>query len=57
MRVFLFVLVGPGASLRETLRTHSDVRRIVMEIDILGVDLAKHFFQLHGADCRDRVVH
>lgn len=57
MRVFLFVLVGPGASLRETLRTHSDVRRFVMEIDILGVDLAKQIFQLHGADCRDRVVH
>jgi hypothetical protein len=28
-----------------------------MEIDILGIDLAKQVFQLHGADCRGRVLH
>jgi transposase len=28
-----------------------------MEIDVLGVDLAKQVFQLHGADRRGRVVH
>ncbi|WP_280923101.1 hypothetical protein [Paraburkholderia sp. LEh10] len=25
-----------------------------MEIDILGIDLAKHVFQFHGADRRGR---
>jgi transposase len=28
-----------------------------MEIDILGIDLAKEVFQLHGADRRGRAVH
>jgi transposase len=28
-----------------------------MEIDILGIDLAKQVFQLHGADRRGRAVH
>jgi len=28
-----------------------------MEIDVLGIDLAKQIFQLHGADRRGRVVH
>jgi transposase len=28
-----------------------------VEIDILGIDLAKQVFQLHGADCRGRAVH
>ena len=28
-----------------------------MEIDILGIDLAKRVFQLHGADRRGRVQH
>lgn len=28
-----------------------------MEINILGIDLAKHVFQLHGADCRGQVMH
>ncbi|KVQ37956.1 transposase [Burkholderia cepacia] len=28
-----------------------------MEIDVLGIDLAKHVFQLHGADRRGRAVH
>nr|WP_165971537.1 hypothetical protein [Cupriavidus sp. L7L] len=28
-----------------------------MEIDILGIDLAKHVFQLHGADRGGRPVH
>ena len=28
-----------------------------MEIDILGIDLAKQVFQLHGADRRGRVLH
>ncbi|MGF6930878.1 transposase [Paraburkholderia sp. UCT70] len=28
-----------------------------MEIDILGIDLAKQVFQLHGADRHGRVVH
>lgn len=28
-----------------------------MEIDVLGIDLAKQVFQLHGADRRGRVVH
>jgi transposase len=28
-----------------------------MEIDILGIDLAKLVFELHGADCRGRVLH
>ncbi|MEX3922234.1 hypothetical protein AB4Y43_39670, partial [Paraburkholderia sp. BR10872] len=28
-----------------------------MEIDVLGIDLAKQIFQLHGADRRRRVVH
>jgi transposase len=28
-----------------------------MEIDILGIDLAKQIFQLHGADRRGRVLH
>ncbi|SOZ71180.1 protein of unknown function (plasmid) [Cupriavidus taiwanensis] len=29
----------------------------IMEIDILGIDLAKRVFQLHGADHRGRAVH
>jgi transposase len=28
-----------------------------MEIDILGIDLAKQVFQLQGADLRGRAVH
>jgi transposase len=28
-----------------------------MEIDIVGIDLAKQVFQLHGADRRGRVLH
>jgi transposase len=28
-----------------------------MEVDILGIDLAKRVFQLHGADCRGHVLH
>ncbi|KVN45638.1 hypothetical protein WJ64_02360 [Burkholderia ubonensis] len=28
-----------------------------MEIDVLGIDLARHVFQLHGADRRGRAVH
>jgi len=28
-----------------------------MEIDILGIDLAKQVFQLHGVDRRGRVLH
>lgn len=28
-----------------------------MEIDILGIDLAKRVFQLHGADVRGRPVY
>jgi hypothetical protein len=27
-----------------------DIGRFIMEIDILGIDLAKHVFQLHGAE-------
>src|SRR5476649_2480195 len=34
-----------------------DVWRFIMEIDILGIDLAKQVFQLHGADRRGRVLH
>jgi hypothetical protein len=34
-----------------------DVRRFIMEIDILGIDLAKEVFQLHGADRRGRAIH
>jgi hypothetical protein len=33
-----------------------DVWRFIMEIDILGIDLAKQVFQLHGADRRGRVL-
>src|SRR5437016_2741572 len=32
-------------------------RRLIMEIDILRIDLAKQVFQLHGADRRGRAVH
>ncbi|MBC8740947.1 transposase, partial [Paraburkholderia sp. UCT31] len=28
-----------------------------MEIDLLGIDLAKRVFQLHGADARGRAVY
>jgi hypothetical protein len=28
-----------------------------MDIDILGIDLAKRVFQLHGADRRGRALH
>jgi transposase len=28
-----------------------------MEIDVLGIDLAKHLFQLHGAGHPGRAVH
>lgn len=28
-----------------------------MEIDILGIDLAKHVFQLHGAERSGRLIH
>lgn len=28
-----------------------------MEIDFLGIDLAKHIFQLHGAERSGRAVH
>jgi hypothetical protein len=34
-----------------------DVWSFMMEIDILGIDLAKLIFQLHGADRRGRVLH
>src|ERR1700677_4859621 len=33
------------------------VGRFVIEIDILGIDLAKHVFQLHGAERSGRAVH
>ena len=39
------------------LHTQPDVWRFIMEIDVLGIDLAKQVFQLHGADRRGRVVH
>ncbi len=38
-------------------RPQPDTWRFIMEIDILGIDLAKHVFQLHGADRRGRPVH
>ncbi|CAB3807276.1 hypothetical protein LMG27177_06297 [Paraburkholderia fynbosensis] len=35
----------------------ADVWRFIVEIDIVGIDLAKQVFQLHGADRHGRVEH
>ena len=33
------------------------IGRFIMEIDILGIDLAKHIFQLHGAERSGRALY
>ena len=50
-------------SLRHTLKeatTTGDYKReregIKMAVQTIGIDLAKHVFQLHGVDARGRVV-
>ena len=42
---------------RDTDGRQLDVWRFIMESDILGIDLAKQVFQLHGVDRRGRVLH
>jgi hypothetical protein len=33
------------------------IKRFIMEINLLGIDLAKRVFQLHGADRRGHLLH